>query len=83
MRIEQVGKGAAENWTSHNCDPERAPAEFQLKSPGFKRVYSGGGTLRAKFASRPILRCPFPTCSIHGGVQFRLLVIDNRHRNSH
>ena len=59
--IEQVGKGAAEIWTPHKCDPERAPAELHLKSSGFKKGVSGGGTLRANKVRRPVLRCPLPS----------------------
>ena len=59
--VEQARKGAAETWTRWRCDPERAPAELQLKSPGFQKGISGGGTLRAKFATRTVCRCPLPS----------------------
>jgi len=63
--VEQARKGAAETWTRWRCDPERAPAELQLKSPGFQKGISGGARSGLNLQRAQFVAAPFPACSIH------------------
>jgi len=84
--IEQAGKGgssafgASVGWTSWeggsgNLDAsklwsERAPAELQLKTPGFKRVSQAGARSGLDLESAQFSAAPFPACSTHSDVSY-------------
>ena len=59
--FEQARKGAAENWTPHKCDLERALAELQLKAPGLTTVPQAGARSGLKLPTRPVFRSPLPS----------------------
>jgi len=56
--LEQAGKGAAETWTPHKCDLERAPAESPLETLDVKVLSRRSQLRRAQFSA-----APFPACS--------------------
>ena len=58
--IEQAGKGAAENRTRGNCDPERAPAELPLNELRDQTWISAGARSGLQVNRVQITAAPFP-----------------------